>query len=138
MAHGARRVSRLIQRKLADLLLREVHDPRIRLVTITKVELSRDRAHCKVFWSTLAEGGARTATQHGLDDARPFLQRRVGAVLRTRITPALQFVFDPSMEGVERVSRLLRKAQEEDEEPPPGPEGTPQEPVPDESRDPPP
>jgi len=114
MTRALPRLQKRILHKVTDLLLREIQDHRIGMITITRVELSRDRSHCRIHWSTLAEGGARSATAHGLDGARGFVQREVASILDTRLTPRIEFVFDPSVEGVERLSRLLREAQDED------------------------
>jgi len=115
MAHGRERIQKKIHMKVADMLLREMHDPRLRLVTITQVELSKDRTECRVLWSTLEEGGKRSAISHALDDATGYFQREVGRILRTRVTPRMRFVFDPSVERAERITRLLREAREADE-----------------------
>jgi ribosome-binding factor A len=115
MRPGIERLQEVIRKKVATVILRDLHDPRIRLVTVTKVRLARDLGQCRVYWSTIEEGGARTAIAHGLEDARPFIQREVAATLNTRKVPVIEFVFDPSIEGVERLSRILREARAEDE-----------------------
>lgn len=108
------RLRELIRQRVAMVLQRDVADPRLRMVTVTKVDLSKDLEHCKVYWSTLLEGGARTAVENGLSDARGFIQREVARIMKTRVTPALEFVFDKSIEGAEELSRILRAARQED------------------------
>lgn len=110
------RLSNLIKARVATLLIRDAKDPRLSLVTITKVDLAKDLTSCKVFWSSLSEGGKRSATEHALEDATPFLQREVARILDTRITPRLFFAFDPTLEGMERVSTLINQARNEDRE----------------------
>jgi ribosome-binding factor A len=114
MSRSLERLQKLIQRKVATVLIRDLKDPRIGLVTVTRVELTSDHSHCKVFWSTLEEGAGRRRTARGLEDARGFVQREVAGALHTRTTPHLEFEFDPRLEGMERISSLLREALEED------------------------
>ena len=114
MSRSLERLQKLIQRKVATVLIRDIKDPRIGLVTVTRVELSRDHAQCKVYWSTLEEGAGRRRTERGLEDARGFIQREVAGALHTRTTPHLEFAFDPRVEGMERISSLLREALEQD------------------------
>lgn len=112
---GILRLQELIKQKVAMVVLRDLQDPRIRLVTITRVKLARDLSECKVYWSTLEEGGSRSAVAHALEDSRGWIQREVASVLETRKVPVLAFVFDPAIEGAERLSRILREARAEDE-----------------------
>lgn len=114
MAYANERIRKQIMRKVSSMLLKDLSDPRLKMVTITRVELTRDRTECKVFWSSLEEGGTRSAIAHALEDAQGFVQREVAGILNTRVAPHLVFRFDPSMEGIERMSRILRAAREED------------------------
>lgn len=110
------RLQNQIKARIAMVLTRDVADPRMGLVTITRVDLAKDLAEAKVWWSTLAEGGQRTAIAHALDAATPFIQREVGAILKTRLTPKLQFRFDESLERMERLSGIIGDALAEDRE----------------------
>jgi ribosome-binding factor A len=112
--YGIQRLQELIRHRAATVLLRDINDPRIRLVTITRVKLDRDLALCRIYWSTLESGGPRTAIVRGMEDARGFIQREVARILRTRRTPRIELVFDESIEGMERMSRLIQDAREED------------------------
>lgn len=116
MAHGQAKLEKLIQRRVAMVLLRDIADPRMGMVTITRVELARDRSACKVYWSTLEDGGKRRTQERALEDSRAFVQREVGAILKTRTVPELRFAFDKSVEGMDRISRLIREGLMEDDE----------------------
>ncbi len=105
-----KRLESQIQRRVAMLMIRDMRDPRIRSVTITRVKLSGDLSACTVLWSTLEEDGKRRAVERALDGARGWVQREVAEILETRVTPVLRFEFDPSLEGADRVFRLLRDA----------------------------
>ena len=104
------RIADQIQRSLAELIRLEVRDPRVGLVTITGVELSRDHSHAKVFFTVLgAESAARDAAE-GLQRAAGFLRTQLAHRLTTRKVPELHFEFDESVERGVRLSRLIDEA----------------------------
>ncbi|MGN2391299.1 30S ribosome-binding factor RbfA [Pelomicrobium sp. G1] len=105
----AQRVAREIQRELACLIRDEVKDPRVGMVTLTEVELSPDLSFAKVYYTSLG-GRDDKETAEGLRRAAPFLRGMLGQRLRLRTVPELRFVFDPSVEGGMRLSRLIDEA----------------------------
>jgi ribosome-binding factor A len=119
-----RRLCSLIKQRVAEVLQREVKDPRLGLVTITEVELDRELTVCRVFWSVLGGDKERRLNEKALGHARKFIQREVAAVLPTRTVPRLQFVFDEAIEGAIRVQKLIAdiRAEEGDESDPPDPD----------------
>ena len=103
-------MSREIQRELSRLLRREIRDPRVGQVTVTRAEVSDDLREARVYWVPLAavQSDERIAElEAGLKAAGPFLQRRVGQELKLRFTPRLRFHFDKGMENLVRVHDLL-------------------------------
>lgn len=107
------RISSLIRQKVSELLVTEIRDPRIGIVTITQVKLDRELLVAKVFWSTLGNEKDRNLTQHALKRCRKYLQGKMGDILPTRTVPRLEFHFDPSVEGSIRVSNLIDELNEE-------------------------
>jgi len=113
-----RKLTRRIKERAGEILLTEINDPRLGFVTVTRVDLSNDLSHCTIFYSVLGDEAQRRTTERAMADARGYVQRRVAEILRTRTTPALDLRFDPSIEGVIRVARILDGiARERDEEP---------------------
>lgn len=102
------RIAEQIQRELAELVRLEVKDPRVRMVTVTGVEVARDYSHAKVFYTTL--DGANDSVQHGLERASGFLRSQLAHVMKLRITPQLHFVYDPSIERGAHLSQLIDEA----------------------------
>lgn len=102
------RVAEQIQRELAELIRLEVKDPRVRLVTLTGVEVTRDYGHAKVFYTTLE--GANIKVQQGLERASGFLRSQLAHAMKLRITPQLHFVFDSSIERGAHLSQLIDQA----------------------------
>ena len=101
-----RRLARLaeqIKQRLATVLQRDLADPKLGLVTISRIELDKEFTQCKAYWSVIAaegkEDAARRASAEVLERATGFCQREIGAVLHTRSVPQLQFVFDEGIGG---------------------------------------
>ena len=108
-SHRTRRVADLIRHALAELVSRELRDPRVGLITVTEVRISPDLKHARVYVSSLGTPGARAATVGALNHAAPFLRRVLGGAVRLKHIPELTFVEDPTLEQGERVERLLRE-----------------------------
>jgi ribosome-binding factor A len=106
----ATRLAEQIQRDLAQLIRLEVKDPRVGLVTVTDVEVSRDLSHAKVFVTALAGEQAALESIAALTRASGFLRRRLAQALKTRTVPELHFVYDESVERGARLSRLIDEA----------------------------
>jgi ribosome-binding factor A len=108
----SRRVAQQIQRTLSELIQRELKDPRLGMITLTEVRISKDLSHAKVYYSVL--GGQPDKTQEILDSAADMLRGPVGRALRLRHSPELHFVLDELIEGGARLSALINKAVKED------------------------
>ncbi|MBL9079983.1 MAG: 30S ribosome-binding factor RbfA [Planctomycetes bacterium] len=128
-----RRIARLqeqIKHRLAEILQRDLADPDLGMVTITRVELDREFTVCKAYWTVLGDDKARRRSEGVLRRARGFCQREMGDGLHTRTVPSLQFVFDEGIAEARRVDEVLRQLREERETrgdptppvPPPPPE----------------
>ena len=102
------RIAEQIQRDLAELLRLEIRDPRVRMITLTGVEVTRDYAHAKVFYTTL--NGASEEMQQGLEHASGFLRKQLTHLIKLRITPQLHFVYDASVERGAHLSQLIEQA----------------------------
>lgn len=105
------RVADQIQRDLAAMIMREVKDPRIGLVTVQRVEVTPDYAHAKVFYTSLT--GDRDKTQAALNDAAGFLHGLLFKRLRIHTIPTLHFHYDESIEQAIEMSRLIDRVNAE-------------------------
>ena len=114
--HRSQRVGPRIQEIVARLLREEVRDPRIGFVTLTGVEVSKDRHVAKVFVAAHGSESERAAALTGLNSAAPFLRRAVGRELSLRFTPEIVFEEDSGFEHGFRVESILRELQEKPEE----------------------
>lgn len=104
------RIADQIQRELAELVRLEVRDPRVKLVTLTGVELSRDHSHAKVFFTVLGSPDHVEETEQGLQRAAGFLRSSLAHRLSTRTVPELHFAYDESIERGVRLSRMIDEA----------------------------
>jgi len=87
------RLASKIQRELASLIQSGLKDPRLTMLSILEVQVSKDLSHAKVFFSVLNAADATDCLQ-ALNRASGFLQHEIGKSLKTRITPKLSFVYD--------------------------------------------
>src|SRR5205809_419474 len=111
MSQGSRpdRVAEQIRSELASLLAREVHDPGIGFVTLTRVQISPDLQSARVFYTALGDGAARRNSARALERAAPFLRRQIGSRLRLKRVPELKFLYDESIAGQDRIEQLLNE-----------------------------
>lgn len=103
----ADRVSGLIMAEISQMLRREIKDPRIGFVTITRVKVSDDLRHAKVGVSVLGDDSQKSNTLKGLKSASGFIRGEIGKRLRLRYTPEIVFAIDDSLEYSDRISRVI-------------------------------
>jgi ribosome-binding factor A len=108
------RLSDLIKREVSEIVLFEVKDPRVEMVTITHAEVAGDLKHAKVFFSTLKQGHELVATLQGLKQAAGFIQKRLGERIHIRYVPRLAFLFDESLEHASHMQQIFRELEEKE------------------------
>jgi ribosome-binding factor A len=128
-----RRIERLeaaILETVAPLVAHGLSDPRLQMVTVTRVHLAPDLSIAHVNWSTLGGAAEESKAQHALEHARGRIQAAVAKALQTRTTPRLVFHFDDSLAKAQRVTEVLEKIARERAEKegtaPPAPEAPPE------------
>lgn len=110
----ARRVEEQLKRLLSELVRREVKDPRVGLVTITAIAVSKDLSHARVYFTPFAGAGDAAATLEALRHAAGYLRLQVRNQMRLRVAPELDFRLDDSVERGARLSALIHDAVEDD------------------------
>jgi ribosome-binding factor A len=105
-----RRVGEQVQRELAAMIRDEIKDPRLGLVSVTAVMVSRDLSHAKVFVSVLGDAEQTAASVRVLKNAAGFLRHRLGKILHIRVIPELHFYLDRSLEEGARMGALINAA----------------------------
>jgi ribosome-binding factor A len=102
------RIATLIKKEVAEMLLREVKDPRIGMVTITGVTVSKDLRVAHIYYSALGSEKQTQDSAIGLRQATKFIQREIGRRIRIRYTPAIDFQFDHSLEYGSHIDKILK------------------------------
>jgi ribosome-binding factor A len=111
MSQGARpdRVADQIRGELGQMLARDVHDPGLGFVTLTRVEVTADLQHARIFFTALGDEKARRNSARALERAAGYLRRQIGSRLRLRRVPDLKFIYDESIAGQDRIDQLINE-----------------------------
>jgi ribosome-binding factor A len=108
------KLGELIAVELSNLLRTRVKDPRVGFASITRVEVSGDMRHAKVFVSVMGDSKEQKETMKGLTNATGFLRHELASLLTLRFMPELVFKLDHSIEEGSRILELINKVQQED------------------------
>lgn len=101
------RVSDLVYREVSNILLIDIKDPRVELVTITGTKVSDDLRHAVVYYSVIGDDKRWSEVARGLESSRGYIKRELGKRLKMKYLPDLKFVEDRTMEKGEKMDRLL-------------------------------
>lgn len=110
------RVGEQIRHELTELLAREVHDPGIGFVTLTRVKMTSDLQLARVYYTLMGDESARRDTARALTRAAPFLRHQIGQRIRLRRVPELEFFYDESIANQDRIERILQELKAEADE----------------------
>ncbi|MFN7981545.1 MAG: 30S ribosome-binding factor RbfA [Vicinamibacterales bacterium] len=113
MSQGSRpdRVADQLRSELALMLSREVNDPGVGFLTLTRVHVSPDLQQARVMYTVLGDDKAKANTAKALVRVAPFLKRQIGHRLRLKRAPELKFVYDESVAGQDRIEQILHDLQ---------------------------
>jgi len=109
------RVADQIQRELAQVIQRDMQDPRLNLLSVSAVEVTRDLAYATVFVSSLTDKHSHKEILQVLHKANGFLRRELGKAMRLRIVPELKFKYDESLEKGMSMAKLINDAVKKDQ-----------------------
>jgi ribosome-binding factor A len=108
-ASRAERLSEQIKAEASHVLARDVHDPGVGFVTLTRVRVSPDLQVAHIYYTGLGDAAALRATGKALERVTPFVRRQLAQRLRLRRVPEITFVFDKSIAHQARVEELLQE-----------------------------
>ena len=111
-----RRIAKLesfLKREIGEVLLHKLNDPRIGFVSITKVELTRDCSHLKVFVSVLGDDAARNKIMHALNGSTKFIAKEACQHLQLHAMPTISFSKDRSIEKGIEICKIIDRLTEE-------------------------
>ncbi|MFQ5415742.1 MAG: 30S ribosome-binding factor RbfA [Myxococcota bacterium] len=111
MSRRMERIAEQLKGEIARVLLEEVTDPRVRMVTLTRVDCAPDLSNARVYWSSIEARDAVAVGEvaDGLASAASFVRRSLAEVLPLRRTPRLEFHHDPSLEQGAHMLSLLKE-----------------------------
>lgn len=115
-AYRKERLEEAIKRIVAETLMRDIKDPRIGFVTVTRVQLNRDKTVANVYVSVMGDERSRKSTMAGLMSAGGFIKHQVGKNIKMRIIPGIKFFLDKSIEYESEMVNLLNSLGEERKE----------------------
>jgi ribosome-binding factor A len=118
------RLAEQIRVESSEVLAREVHDPGVGFVTLTRVRVTADLQIARLYYTTMGDEAARKATAKALRRVTPFVRRQLGGRLQLRRVPEIEFIYDESIAQQARVEELLqdlRAAALPDDAPDPAP-----------------
>jgi len=115
-SHRPEQVGETIRHVLAEVLVRDVRDPRVGRVTVTGVRVSPDLAHARVLVVPAGDEAGRQQALDGLRSAAGFLRSRVARSLTTRTVPELHFELDRGFDHAARIDALLASLRDGDED----------------------
>jgi ribosome-binding factor A len=104
------RVAEAVREVASETILFELRDPRVKLVTVTRAEVSGDLQHAKVYVSIMGTDKQQQLTLRGLRHAAGFIQSKLARRLQTRFTPTLSFVLDKGVKNSIEMTRLINEA----------------------------
>jgi ribosome-binding factor A len=115
MGQGSRpeRVADQIRAEVTTMISRELHDPGVGFVTVTRVHVTPDLQHARVYYTSLGDATAQRNSARALERAAGFMRRQIGQRLRLRRAPEIQFEFDESVGHQDRVEQLLKEIADE-------------------------
>ena len=102
-----------IRDELSQLLAREVQDPGVGFITLTRVKVSPDLQVARVYYTTLGDEQAQRDTAKALKRATPFLRRQLGQRIRLRRVPEIDFFYDESIAQSDRIEQILQELKAE-------------------------
>ncbi len=103
------RVGDLLLELVSHLLAKEVKDPRIRSVTLTGVEVSKDLRQARIYFSLLTGEGGKEEVLAGLRSATGFIRGKIAKAMKVRFVPTIEFLYDDTEAQARHIEDLLRQ-----------------------------
>lgn len=101
------RVKEALRREVSLIVQKEIKDPRLGFITVTKVEISRDLKTAIVYYSVLGEDKDVKGTYHALKSAGGYIRKLIGDRIKMKYVPEIRFEKDKSLEHTHRVYEIL-------------------------------
>ena len=103
------KINHQIQKEISIIVQQELGDPRLKFVTITKGDVSRDLKSARISFSVLGNHQKIEDAKKGLEKAKGLIRKFVGERMGMRYTPELVFIHDRSLEYSARIEETLKE-----------------------------
>ena len=107
------RVAEQLHKEISQLLMNGVKDPRVSLVTVTGVEVTRDLRLARIYYTVVGGDPERQGAAAGLRSSLAFIRHQLGQIMRLRHVPELRFEYDLAVESGRRIDDLLRQVKDD-------------------------
>jgi ribosome-binding factor A len=114
LSHRVERIAEQIREELSQMLATEVSDPRIGLVTVTRVKVTGDLSLARAYWTIIGDRAERERTEKALARAAPYIRHLLSGRMALRRVPEVKFQFDEATAAQERVEQILAELKAED------------------------
>lgn len=109
------KLQELIKQEVSNMILRDLKDPRIGFATVTRVEVSGDIRHARIFVSVMGNDQQKVQTLEGLKSSLGFIRSELGKRIRLRYTPEITLHLDTSLDHSVKIQELLDKVKKEED-----------------------
>jgi ribosome-binding factor A len=106
------RVGDLLVELMAELLRKEIRDPRLGAVTITAAKVTKDLRHARIYFNLLGGREDKREVLAGLGSATGFIRSKIGKQLNLRFVPTLEFLYDETQDEARRIEDLLKQVKQ--------------------------
>jgi ribosome-binding factor A len=103
------RVADLLLEVIAELLRRDIRDPRVHDVALTAVKMSKDLRHARIYFNLLGGAGRHEEAAAGLKSASGFIRTKAAKQLKLRFVPTIEFTYDESVDEAQRIEALIKQ-----------------------------
>lgn len=103
------RVAEQIREEVSQIILGDMRDPRVEVVTVTYVKVTPDLRHAKVYVTSMGTDQEMRESLAALNQASGFIRRELGSALKLRHTPELHFVYDQTADSAARIEQILKE-----------------------------
>jgi ribosome-binding factor A len=103
------RVGDLILEVIAELLRKDIRDPRVQAVTLTGAKVTKDLRHARIYFNLLGGQDRRAEVSAGLKSATGFIRSKVAKQLKLRYAPEIEFSYDDTEDEAQRIDELLKQ-----------------------------
>lgn len=108
------KVQEFIKQEISQIILTDLKDPRVGFVTVTRVEVTGDLQHAKIFISLMGSPEQKESTLQGLQRALGFMRTEIGKRLHLRMVPNLSLAVDESLDHSVRIQKLLDEIKQDE------------------------